>query len=381
MIHQKKLELAFFGKLVTCLFIVIFLWTPLIPSSNILQGFLFFVIGFTAVISLNVRLGVFKWMLLLFIFIITLVSYLKIPSGGGHIFSYSALLAGILIYGDSNSTIINRCFSYRSHDWLILASILSLIFINFTWSETEDVGRYASFSQEPNNDAIFLFTQLVLSSLLVGERKLIGLFLFLSLVGVIVLTGSRMLVVMVLAYFLFERFKNYSTFINVSGVLVFIVSFAGQFALVGYLSILQLSATAGNATTLIERIGSINDNSNLERVSSFLYALGEYTSSSEKMLWGSPEYRADSLPDNINFVHQWVLGMLLEFGVLYTVLFSCFMVYLVFSIRTKFKPIFYSLLLGAGILHQFVLLSPLMFVLLVSYVDQYSHNGYKSRLS
>lgn len=308
------------------------------------------------------------------------MSYFNIPKGNGHIFSYSALLAGIIIYKDSTSALIRQCFSYTSYDLLLWMSGLTLILINFTWRETSDLGRYASFSGEPNNDAVYFFTQIVLTSFFINNNKIKQIFLVLMLLSLVVITGSRMLVLMVLSYYFLSRFSNYKTFINFSGVVIFISSFATQFVIAGYLSYIELLPNSGNSIGLIDRVVNINDDSNIQRIASFIYAFNDYTSSLENILWGSHQYKADNLPDNVIFVHQWVLGMLINFGLVYTIMFSCFFIYLVFSINRKFKPVLYSLILGAGILHQFVLLAPVMFVLLISFVDSNSHINLKMNL-
>lgn len=373
-------DLIVINRILILIFVLIFLWTPLIPSSDILQGFLFLLIGFMALVLRKAKLSRSKWVLLLFVATITCVSYFNISNGSGHIFSYSALLAGIIIYRNSTSALIKQCFSYRSYDLLLLVSSVSLILINLTWRETEDLGRYSSFSGEPNNDAIFMFTQIVLTSFFIKNNKIKQIFLVLTLLPIVVLTGSRMLVLMMASYYFLSRFSKYKTFINVSGVVIFISSVAAQFVIVGYLSYIELLPNSGNSVGLIDRVANINDDSNMQRMGSFIYALNEYTSSSENILWGSNQYTADSLPDSVLFVHQWFLGMLIDFGLVYTIMFSGFLLYLVFSINHKFKPILYSLILGAGILHQFVLLAPVMLVLLISFIDSNSHLNLKMNL-
>ncbi|WP_293751352.1 hypothetical protein [uncultured Paraglaciecola sp.] len=333
-----------------------------------------------ALVLLKAKLSASKWFLIFFVATITCMSYFNIPKGNGHIFSYSALLAGIIIYKDSTSALIRQCFSYTSYDLLLWMSGLTLILINFTWRETSDLGRYASFSGEPNNDAVYFFTQIVLTSFFINNNKIKQIFLVLMLLSLVVITGSRMLVLMVLSYYFLSRFSNYKTFINFSGVVIFISSFATQFVIAGYLSYIELLPNSGNSIGLIDRVVNINDDSNIQRIASFIYAFNDYTSSLENILWGSHQYKADNLPDNVIFVHQWVLGMLINFGLVYTIMFSCFFIYLVFSINRKFKPVLYSLILGAGILHQFVLLAPVMFVLLISFVDSNSHINLKMNL-
>jgi len=309
----------------------------------------------------GLKLDLTRWMLLYVIVLVSFLSYFNNPHGS--ILLLSSFLAGIVVYTSRDSE-FSELFSNKKPEILKMVVLMSIIFVNFTWDNI-DGGRYASLSANgnPNATAFFFFSYIVATSFLITNRNIRNTLVTLMLIFVLIMTTSRMMLLMLLSYYFLMYFLNHKKFINWLGVLIFIATIVAPFIISLFIQDIDITSYTDDASRLLV----LFDSSSFARIISHEHAFAQFLSSSQSALWGIPDY-GKGFSGGLYTPHNWFMGMLINYGGLYTIMYSSLLFYLVFRIEHKFKPALYSLILGAGVASQWEIGLPIMLVFLMSLV-------------
>lgn len=298
----------------------------------------FFIIISLSLIFLNLDMKLSIMEVLFFVTLLFMCLYLFLIFRESSILIYTVAIVFMLLRHKVKADI-----DYR----LKYVFLCSIILSSFTWQPTKNIGRYAIHNGDPNYTAVIMFVLFFTMISYVRSKHLKALVVPTTAIFLIYLTQSRMLLLM-LILFTFLKYVRNDKVVNLAGVSVFVSAISIQFII---FKLFFENLGVGGDGVLVD---NINDGSNLSRIQAYKNALDYFTFDTSSVLWGNADYTVDLVNGYFLQVHNGLLGMLVRFGAIFTLIYFSVLLWFCIKSDSSIKPLLYCLVIASGILGPWI---------------------------